>query len=76
MQSEKKQSIRKFLSNHWNLLALVLLVTGVLYILFSNLTTALAGGIVLLVAHLAAVLGLVLLGRGGFVHLFRKRHGE
>jgi hypothetical protein len=71
MKSENKQPIRTFLFNHLNLLALVLLVAGVLYMLFSNLTTAVAGGVVLLLAHLAAVTGLLLLGRSRLAKLGR-----
>ena len=72
MKSENRQSIRTFLANHLNLLALILLVAGGLYMLFSNLTTAVAGGIVLLLAHLAAVTGLLLLGRRRLAELGRK----
>lgn len=76
MKSKNKLSIRTFLANHLNLLALVLLVAGGLYMLFSNLTTALAGGIVLLLAHLAAATGLLLLGRGWLTKLLRWLHGN
>lgn len=76
MKSKNKLSIRTFLANHLNLLALVLLVAGGLYMLFSNLTTALAGGIVLLLAHVAAATGLLLLGRGWLTKLLRWLHGN
>jgi hypothetical protein len=75
MKPENRQNNRSFLANHLTLLAIAILLASGLYLYFWNTTTALVGGIVLLLAHVAVAAGVVLLARAGLVKAFRKLHG-
>jgi hypothetical protein len=73
---QKNNHNRSFLANHLTLLAIVILLSGVLYLYLRNTTTMLAGGVTLLLAHIALATGIFLVARGWLGKAFRKLLGS
>jgi len=72
MQPQNKDSRKSIFANHTVVLAVILLLAGGLYLVFSNTTMVLASGIFLLIAHLAVITGIGLLLRNRLARGFRK----
>lgn len=73
---QKNSNNRSFLANHLTLLAMVIFLSGVLYLYFWNTTTMLVGGVALLLAHIAVATGIFLVARGWLGKAFRKFLGS
>jgi len=76
MEPEKSENNRSFLNNHLTLLALVILLSGGLYLFLGNPTTILAGVVSLVLAHIAIATGILLLVRGWLTKVFQKHLGS
>lgn len=76
MEPDNTNNQQSIVANHTALLAIFLIVAGGLYLVFGNPTTVVAGGIILLIAHLAVGTGIFLLIRRRVSKAFKKFWGS